>query len=178
MQSGSFENREPAVALTEHGAVNGAAETWVLFTVDEQKYGLLIWEVERIVRAVEVKPLPESPPHICGIVNVQGRVLPVVDLRVRFGRPTRAIRLEDHFIIATTDSLSLVLPVDAALGSVEVAGATEPTKNETRSECIGKVVTLDDGEAVYGLDLRRVLYAGKTPAESELPSVIAELQTA
>ncbi len=178
MQSGSFENREPAVAVAERGAVNGAAETWVLFTVDEQKYGLLIWEVERIVRAVEVKPLPESPPHIRGIVNVQGRVLPVVDLRVRFGQPTREIRLEDHFIIATTDSLSLVLPVDAALGSVEVAGATEPTKNEARSECVSKVVTLDDGEAVYGLDLHRVLYAGKTPAESELPSVIAELQTA
>jgi chemotaxis signal transduction protein len=178
MQSGSYENREPAVAVAEHGTINGAAETWVLFSVDEQKYGLLIWEVERIVRAVEVKPLPESPPHICGIVNVQGRVLPVVDLRVRFGLPTRDIRLEDHFIIATTDSLSVVLPADAALGSVEVAGGSEPTQTETRSECIRKVVTLDDGEAVYGLDLHRVLYTGKTSSESELPSVLTELQTA
>jgi len=178
MQSGSSESREPAVTLAEQDVSNGTAETWVLFLVDEQKYGLLIWEVERIVRAVEVKPLPECPPHILGIVNVQGRVLPVVDLRVRFGLPTRDVRLEDHFIIAQAHGLSMVLPVDAALGSVEVIGGSEPCHDETRGECIRRVVTLEDGEVVYGLDLRRVLYTGRNASESDLPSIIAELQTA
>ncbi len=105
MQSASLESRDPALASTDHPTSEGAAETWVLFLLDGQTYGLHIWEVERIVRAVEVKPLPESPPHIRGIVNVQGQVLPVVDLRVRFGLPTRDIRVDDHFIIARTKSL-------------------------------------------------------------------------
>ena len=147
----------------------------MLFLLDEQTYGLHIWEVERIVRAVEVKPLPESPPHIRGIVNVQGQVLPVVDLRVRFGLPTRDIRLEDHFIIARTGSLALILPVDSALGSVEVQGGSDPMEDETQGRCLRKVVTLD-GEAIYALDLERVLFPLRD--EPGVRSILAELPSA
>jgi chemotaxis signal transduction protein len=174
MQSASLENREPSVGSTDRSASDGAAETWVLFLLDEQTYGLHIWEVERIVRAVEVKSLPESPPHIRGIVNVQGQVLPVVDLRVRFGRPTRDIRLEDHFIIARTGSLALVLPVDAAFGSVEVHGGSDPIEDESQ-RCLRKVVTLD-GEAIYALDLQRVLFPGRD--EAGVRSILADLPSA
>ena len=176
MQHG-VESREPAMAVVDHPAQSGPAETWVLFLLDEQTYGLHIWEVERIVRAVEVKPLPESPPHIRGIVNVQGRVLPVVDLRIRLGQPTRDIHLEDHFIIARTGSLSIVLPVDAALGSAEVSGGSNVIEDEARGGCLRQVVTLD-GEAIFALDLQRVLFRSQAPAESDLPAVLAELQNA
>jgi chemotaxis signal transduction protein len=176
MQSGSFESREPAVAGADHGATNGATEKWVLFTIDEQTYGLHIWEVERIVRAVEVKPLPEAPPHIRGIVNVQGRVLPVVDLRLRFGRPTRDIHLDDHFIIARTGELSVILPVDAALGSADVSDGSDPLEEGARGGCLRQVVTLD-GEAIYALDLQRVVYPGQSGAAWELPAILADLQT-
>jgi chemotaxis signal transduction protein len=174
MQSASLESRETAVGATDHGAPEGAGETWVLFLLDEQTYGLHIWEVERIVRAVEVKSLPESPAHIRGIVNVQGKVLPVVDLRVRFGRATRDIRLEDHFIIARTGSLSLVLPVDAALGSVEVHGGSDPLDDDSQ-RCLREVVTLN-GEAIYALDLERVLFPARD--ETGLRSILADLPTA
>ena len=172
---GGREDREAAAAVADRWATNGSAETWVLFLIDEQTYGLHIWEVERIVRAVEVKPLPESPPHIRGIVNVQGRVLPVVDLRVRFGQPTRDIRLEDHFIIARAGSVSVVLPVAAALGSAEVTVGSDPIEDRTARGCLRQVVTLD-GESVYALDLERVVYPSQSQAESDLPSVLAELQ--
>jgi chemotaxis signal transduction protein len=178
MQSGSLESRESSVGLADYAAPEGMEETWVLFLLDEQTYGLHIWEVERIVRAVEVKPLPESPAHIRGIVNVQGQVLPVVDLRVRFGQPTRDIRLEDHFIIARTGGVSLVLPVDAALGSADVQEGSDPISDDSGGRCLRKVVTLD-GEAIYALDLDRVLFPkGQTGEESSgLREIIADLPT-
>lgn len=146
----------PAEAEADHAAKDDAPEAWVLFQVDEQKYALRIWEVERIVRAVEVKPLPRSPAHIRGIVNVHGRVLPVVDLRVRLGQPTREIRVEDHFIVAKTDERSLVLPVDVVLGSQELPGGWVSGIDVVRAECVSKTITIR-GEVVYGLDLERVL---------------------
>lgn len=175
MQSGSStDHAEPVVAAADGGSTSSGAETWVLFVVDDQTYALQIWEVERIVRAVEVKPLPELPPYILGVVNVQGRVLPVVDLRVRFGQPTRPVGLEDHFIIARTPTASVILPADAALGSREVSGGSAPQDSDV-PRCVRKAVPLDLG-VVYALDLERVLFGDESPTDSRLASVLAELQ--
>jgi purine-binding chemotaxis protein CheW len=173
--AGSVQGVEPVAGAANGAATDGAAETWVLFLIDGQTYALQIGEVERIVRAVEVKPLPESPPYVRGIVNVQGRVLPVVDLRLRFGQPSRDVRPEDHFIIARTPTLSVILPVDAALGSREVSGAMAPLDRDARGRAVRKVVPLDLG-VVYSLDLERVVFGDESPTESQLGSVLAELQ--
>jgi chemotaxis signal transduction protein len=167
---------EPVQATADEGSAPGPSETWVLFVVNDQTYALEIWEIERIVRAVEVKPLPEVPPHIRGVVNVQGRVLPVIDLRVRFGHKTRPIALEDHFIIARTKNLSLILPVDTSLGSRRVSGGSTP-ENSDVPRCVRKVVPLDLG-VVYALDLERVLFDDESPTDSKLALVLGELQSA
>jgi purine-binding chemotaxis protein CheW len=173
--SGPWAYTEPVAATATGAVAGGPGETWVLFVVDEQIYALEIGEVERIVRAVEVKPLPEPPPHVLGIVNVQGRVLPVIDLRLRFGHPTRDIRLEDHFIVARTPGISVILPVDAALGSVEVSDGSAPRGQGAGGRCLRKVAPLDVG-LVYALDLERVVFADQSPGDSDLASIIAGLQ--
>ena len=104
---------------------SGADSEFVVFVLDEQRYAIPLRQVERIVRAVDVRPLPEAPAHLQGVVNVQGRALPVVNLRRRLGLPERPIDVSDHFVIAAGLSLSLVLPVDAALGSRELSRVAE-----------------------------------------------------
>ena len=164
---------KPAPATVEEPA-DGAAESWVLFTVDDQIYALDLWEVERIVRAVEVKPLPEVPPYIRGVVDVRGRVLPVVDLRVRLGGKSRPISPEDHFIIGRTATHSVVIPVDSAVGSQVIAGAAIPPDSDL-PRCVRKVVPLEMG-VVYSLDLQRVLFGDDPPFDTQLSRVLAELQ--
>jgi purine-binding chemotaxis protein CheW len=156
------------------GPPDSTAETWVLFAVDGQVYALDLFEVERIVLAVEIKPLPEVPAYIAGVVDVHGRVLPVVDLRLRFDRPTRAVALSDHFIIARTPTHSLVLPVDTTLGSRQVPTDCIPPDTEL-PRCVRKVVPLDLG-VVYSLDLQRVLFGDQPPFDSRLAQILAELQ--
>ncbi len=176
MQStGSLEHPGPVVATTDSGATNTVTETCVLFLLDEQTYALGIDEVERIIRAVEVTPLPETPPHVRGIVNVQGQVLPVIDLRARFGLPPRDLRLEDHFIIARMPTHSVILPVDAALGSLEVLGGFVPHDDEAHTRCVRNAVPVGL-DVVYALDLQRVVFIDQSPADSDLASVFAELQ--
>jgi purine-binding chemotaxis protein CheW len=169
--AGVIETAADRLAEESHG---GTAETWVLFAVDSQIYALDLFEVERIVLAVEVKPLPEVPPYVAGVVDVHGRVLPVVDLRLRFDRPTRPIALTDHFVIAHTSTHSVILPVDSALGSRQVSNDVIPQDTEL-PRCVRKVVPLDLG-VVYSLDLQRVLFGDQPPFDSRLAQVLAELQ--
>lgn len=90
-----------------------ASEQLIVITLDEQRYALRLAAVERIARMVEITPLPAAPPAVSGMVNVQGRILPVYDLRRRFGLPQREIVLTDQFIIARTARRPVALIADA-----------------------------------------------------------------
>jgi purine-binding chemotaxis protein CheW len=94
----------------------------VVFVLDGQRYALPLPAVERVVRAVEVTVLPEAPPIVIGVINIQGRVVPVVDLRKRFHLPERAVDPEDHFIVARSSTGVVALPVDEAEGLVRDLG--------------------------------------------------------
>jgi chemotaxis signal transduction protein len=157
------------------GSQTVSTETWVLFTIDAQKYGLLISEVERILRAVEVKPLPQSPRHVLGIINMQGRILPVIDLRYCLGRPARDIHLEDHFIVASTSTTTAVLPVDAALGSVAVIDTTDAPTERARDRYLRKIIPFGH-EVIYALDLERLVFGDDSPEQSDLASALGRLE--
>ncbi len=92
---------------------------FVLFTLDEQKYALRLAVVERVVHAVEVTPLPKAPEVVLGIINLQGRIIPVFDIRKRFCHAGREISLHDHLIIARTAKRTVALAVDSVTDVVE-----------------------------------------------------------
>ncbi len=68
----------------------------------------------------------------------------------------------------------MILPVDAALGSVDVQGGSDPL-DDSQGRCLRQVITLD-GEAIYALDLERVLFPARD--ESGLRSILADLPSA
>jgi hypothetical protein len=84
--------------------------------------------------------------------------------------------LDDHFVIARAGGLSIILPVDSALGSRTVTGGSTPETSEA-PRCIRKVVPLDLG-VVYALDLERLLFDEESPTESRLALILEELQSA
>lgn len=90
----------------------------VVFRLDEQRYGLALACVERIVHAVALTPLPRAPGIVSGIIDVGGRVLPVFNLRRRFRLPERDLLLGDQLVLANTAGRTVVLPVDSVEGVV------------------------------------------------------------
>ena len=94
----------------------------VVFTLDGQRYALHLENVTRIVRAVEITPLPKAPDIVSGVVNMQGQVIPVINVRRRFCLPQREVQLEDHIIIAATSKRPVALVVDAAEGVIDYSG--------------------------------------------------------
>lgn len=50
-----------------------------------ESYGIAVLKVREIIRLQKITPVPQTPPYVKGIINLRGRVIPVVDLRVKFG---------------------------------------------------------------------------------------------
>lgn len=92
----------------------------VVFILDDQRYALPLSAVERIVRVVEVNPLPKAPDIVMGVINVQGRIVPVVDLRRCFRLPEKEISLVDQLIIVNTYRRTYALVADEVRSVVEI----------------------------------------------------------
>jgi len=91
----------------------------LVFRLDEQRYALPLELVKRVVRAAEITPLPKAPPIVLGVIEVEGRVLPVLNIRQRFSLPEREISPDNQFLIARTARLTVVLMIDEAQGVIE-----------------------------------------------------------
>ena len=134
-----------------------------LFKLDEQRYALDFSSVERVARIVEITPLPKAPEIVLGVVDVQGRILPVLDLRKAFHLPEREISLNDQLIIAGNKGLDITLLTQEVLG---VAECTDPDVVAPESifpgiEFVRGVAELG-GRVVMICDLDRLCSEGKT----------------
>ena len=88
----------------------------VVFTLDDKFYALPLNNVIRVIHIVEITPLPKAPEIISGIINVKGKIIPVVDLRKRFGVVSREIDPDDQLVIADTGKRNIALWVDQVTG--------------------------------------------------------------
>jgi purine-binding chemotaxis protein CheW len=78
----------------------GAIEVEVLiFELGEHSLGFAITDVVEVLRAVTIQPLPRAPAIVEGVINLRGAIVPVLDVRARFGQPARSIAASHHFIV-------------------------------------------------------------------------------
>ena len=88
------------------------ADQIVIFTLNEQRYGIPLGVVERVVRMVQITTLPSGPEFIQGVINVQGEIMPVLNLRRRFNLGERPVELNDQLIIIRCAAHSFALMTD------------------------------------------------------------------
>lgn len=65
----------------------GRAGKYLTFSIHRESYGIDVLHVREIIRVTEITALPEMPDYIRGVINLRGKIIPVLDLRVRFGFP-------------------------------------------------------------------------------------------
>lgn len=128
-------------------ASSDTAKKMIVFTLDDQRYGLGLASVERITRIVEIVQLPKKPEIVLGVINVGGEIIPVMNVRRRFQLPERELDLRDHLIIARASRRRVALAVDAVLGVVEASesNTTLGGKISPGLDYVEGVVKLDDG---------------------------------
>jgi len=162
-------------------ASGGAAQTVeiLLVEIDGRTLGLPSSAVVEVVRAVAVTSLPKAPPVVLGVINVRGKVVPVISVRARLGLSVRPIAASDHFVLAVlarAGGREVALHVDQALSLVPIDRArVEPAERVGwGTEHLTGVAVLPDGLVVI-VDLEGFLTAAEERAlEDELPTAAGE----
>lgn len=94
--------------MAERAVLEGTAEKCLTFSLAGEVYGIGILKVQEIIGMMKVTRVPKMPAYMRGVVNLRGRIIPVLDLRLRF-------RLEQ---VEDTDTTCIIV--------VQVAAATGP----------------------------------------------------
>lgn len=132
----------------------------VTFSISEEEFGVNILKVQEIIRTMEITKVPRSPHFVEGVINLRGKVIPIIDLRKRFGlkakpgdKDTRIIVIEINNIIVgfVVDAVSEVLRIPA--GTVE---PPPPVVAGIESDYISGVGKLNDRLLIM-LDLDKIL---------------------
>jgi len=130
----------------------------LIFELGDQRYGLPVSDVREIVRAVPPVPLPGAPGIIEGVINLRGRVVPVLDIRRRFQLPARPLEHTDHLVIVQLACHLAALRVDRATDLAVLAAADVDDLRDSGSggQNVDRIARFPDG-LVLILDLQTLL---------------------
>jgi len=138
--------------------------------MDKQRYALRLRDVDRVLRMVEITALPEPPPGVLGVINVQGRVLSVIDLRRALHLPAREVDPEDVLILVHSEGAIVALAADGVDGVSDwpEEGGVPVQEIQPPPPYIEEVAKLVDG-LVPIFDLDRLLKLTAPPPTSSKP---------
>jgi purine-binding chemotaxis protein CheW len=119
---------------------------FLLFDVGGYRYGLPAMQVHEIVPAVPIIPLPKAPAIVEGIINLRGKVVPVLDIRQRFRLPAKPLAHTDHLVVANAAGRLVALRVDAAteLRNVSATEIDDVRNSVPGAEYLSLVARLDE----------------------------------
>jgi len=122
----------------------------VVWTLDERRYGLRVAAVERVLPAMAITPLPGAPPIVCGSVNLQGRIVAVVNMRRRLKLPERDPIPSDRLLLASTPRRRLAFFVDGVQGVVDypAVGIVELADDLLLIDDLDHLLSLDDEQGL------------------------------
>lgn len=164
----------------EHGqslkSVKALAGKYLTFILGHEEYGLEILKVREIMGIIEITSLPQTPQYVKGVINLRGIVIPIIDLRLKFGFPPRDFDRETCIIVVKHGESLMGVIVDTVSEVLDIAADNldeAPTFGAgVRTDFIlamGKV----KGKVKILLDIDKVLESATASLEA-----VSELATA
>jgi purine-binding chemotaxis protein CheW len=104
----------------------GLAGKYLTFELDQEEYGIGILQIKEIIGMMPITALPRTPSFIKGVINLRGRVIPITDLRMKFGLDTADYTERTCIIVVEihyhSRSLTMGLVVDAVSEVANIKG--------------------------------------------------------
>lgn len=100
------------VETANHSDTSALEGKYLTFVLNHEEYGLEILKVREIIGLMEITPVPQTPAFIKGIINLRGKVIPVIDLRLKFGMPEAEYTKETCIIVVNIDNRLMGIIVD------------------------------------------------------------------
>lgn len=98
-------SEEQTVEDTQHGR-------YLTFTLEENVYGIPIKFVTEIIGMQTITPVPETPAYLKGIINLRGKIIPLIDVRLKFAKPEVEYDERTCVVVVEVENLSVGLIVD------------------------------------------------------------------
>lgn len=154
----------------------------VTFLLENEEFGFNIMSVQEIIRLPRMAKVPRTPAYVDGIANLRGVVLPVIDMRTRFGLPRAEESDRTRVLVVDIDGVKAGLRVDHVKQVTRVRSEdfeAPPTAIQgNSSDCIDGVVKLDEGRRiVMALNAARVCHIAIDTSSAALDSPLTDRPT-
>ncbi len=91
---------------------DGRAGMYLAFVLADEEYGLEILKVREIIQMCKITPVPRTPDYVKGVINLRGKVIPILDLRLKFNMPETEHTEQTCIIVVDVDGLETGVIVD------------------------------------------------------------------
>jgi purine-binding chemotaxis protein CheW len=116
---------------------------FVIFELENEEYGIDILRVKEIKEMMNITRVPKAAHYVCGVINLRGEVIPVVDLRKKFNLPEVERNSNTRIIIVAVDDITVGLIVDTSSEVIEIS-------NQDIEDAPDGVGNVDQGY-IYGI---------------------------
>lgn len=104
--------------LIEHNRSNSREGKYLSFSLENEEYGISILKVKEIIGMIQITPIPQTPEYVKGVINLRGKVIPVIDIRLRFGMNSIDYTDRTCIVVVEIDSNSGSLHIGIVVDSV------------------------------------------------------------
>ena len=132
----------------------------VTFSIGDEEFGVDILKVQEIIRTMEITKVPRAEDFVEGVINLRGKVIPIIDLRRRFGLVSKSHDKDTRIIVIEISNMIVGFVVDSVSEVLRIPASTveppPPVVAGTGSEYIHGVGKLEDRLLIL-LDLDKLL---------------------
>jgi purine-binding chemotaxis protein CheW len=154
---------------------NDELRQFISFSVGDEEYGLELLRVKEVIRVREITWLPKAPSFVKGIINLRGDVIPIIDLRDKFGLDSREETAQTRVIVVEVEGRLMGMVVDSASQVVRIPAdqidPPPPVLGGLSQELITGVGKLED-KLVVLLDADAILTVDEKAALSTLDAAV------
>ncbi len=148
---------------------NGSAEKYLTFFIDEQLFAIQSSNVVEIIRMQPITFMPQLPPFVKGVINLRGKIVPLIDLRLKLNKAP--IEYDDHtsIVVVETGEFSVGFIVDRVndvtdISKNQISDPPRLAKDATNNYLTG-IATLESGVALL-LNVMKLLVEDEEEAKS------------
>ena len=144
--------------MTPDDSENENIERFLTFVSDSITFGVSTTQVIEIISSYMIRPLPMGPDYIRGIINLRGMVIPVIDLRMRMGKPAAEYTSSSCIIVLEIEEVTIGVLVDAVLQVLDIElSQTTAIPVHDNQELASSMTSLDDGTVVLFLNCEQMI---------------------
>lgn len=156
---------EEKLSVLENSSLEKKDGKHLIFELAGRGYGISILKVNEIMGIIDVTPIPKSPKFIKGIINLRSKIIPIMDLRLKFGMPEKEYDKQTCIIIVNVSfeginhQIGLIVDIVSEVFDIPLSEIEEPPKYGSDKEDFLSGVGKVKGKVVMLLDIEKAIHS-------------------